>query len=46
MVGGRIKEEKGEYIMTEKENKILPKILKERPTNEGANNDYLCGAVN
>ena len=29
MVGGRIKEKKGDYIVTEKENKILPKILKE-----------------
>jgi len=29
VVRGRIKEEKEKYIMTEKENKILPKILKE-----------------
>ena len=29
MDGGRIKKQKGEYIMTEKENKILSKILKE-----------------
>ena len=29
MVGGRIKDEKEGYTMTEKENKILSKILKE-----------------
>ena len=29
VVGGRIKEEKGDCIVTEKENKILSKILKE-----------------
>ena len=29
MVGGRIKEKKEGYTMTEKENKILSKILKE-----------------
>ena len=29
MVGGRIKKKKGDYIVTEKENKILSKILKE-----------------
>ena len=29
LVGGRIKKKKGDYIVTEKENKILSKILKE-----------------
>ena len=29
VVGGSIKKEKGDYIMTEKENKILSKIIKE-----------------